>query len=101
MAIDDFGTGYSSLRYLQDFPLNEIKLDKTFIDPLQSSDDAPLARSIIALAQTLKLRLVAEGIEIESQLAFLRRHGVSRLQGFYLARPEPTEAFLARLAAAV
>ncbi|MDW5375722.1 GGDEF and EAL domain-containing protein [Halomonas sp. HP20-15] len=97
LAIDDFGTGYSSLRYLQEFPLNEIKLDKTFIDPLQHSDDAPLARSIIALAQTMKLRLVAEGIETESQLIFLRRHGVSRLQGYYLARPEAPEAFLARL----
>ncbi|WP_136064858.1 putative bifunctional diguanylate cyclase/phosphodiesterase [Modicisalibacter radicis] len=98
LAIDDFGTGYSSLRYLQDFPLNEIKLDKSFIDPLQNGDDAPLARSIIALAQSMKLRLVAEGIETENQLAFLHRHGVSRLQGYYLARPETPETFLARLA---
>lgn len=97
LALDDFGTGYSSLRYLQDFPVDEIKLDKIFIDPLQQGRDAPLARSIIALAKTLHLRVVAEGIEVAEQLDFLRQQRVDLLQGYFLAPPEPAEAFLARL----
>ncbi|MDC8804343.1 EAL domain-containing protein [Halomonas pacifica] len=97
IALDDFGTGYSSLRYLQELSVDEIKLDKAFIDPLHQADDAPLARSIIALVRTLGLRLVVEGVESAHQLDFLRRQGVDLLQGYYLARPESPEAFLARL----
>jgi diguanylate cyclase (GGDEF)-like protein len=96
LALDDFGTGYSSLRYLQEFPVDEIKLDKAFIDPVQQGSDAPLARSIIALARTLHLRLVAEGVETASQLEFLRKQQASMMQGYYLAYPEPIETFLAR-----
>lgn len=97
IALDDFGTGYSSLRYLQELRVEEIKLDRAFIEPLKHADDAPLARSIIALAQALELRLVAEGVETEAQASFLRRQGVDLLQGYLLARPEPLEAFLARV----
>ena len=96
LALDDFGTGYSSLRYLQEFPVDEIKLDKAFIDPVQHGADAPLARSIIALARTLHLRLVAEGVETATQLEFLRQQQASMMQGYYLAYPEPVETFLAR-----
>lgn len=96
LALDDFGTGYSSLRYLQEFPVDEIKLDKAFIDPVQHGTDAPLARSIIAMARTLHLRLVAEGVETASQLEFLRQQQASMMQGYYLAYPEPVDTFLAR-----
>ncbi|WP_302142203.1 bifunctional diguanylate cyclase/phosphodiesterase [Halomonas alkalicola] len=97
IALDDFGTGYSSLRYLQQLRVHEIKLDRAFIEPLKHADDAPLARSIIAMAQALELQLVAEGVETEAQADFLRRHGVTLMQGYLLARPEPVEAFLARV----
>ncbi|GAA0577368.1 EAL domain-containing protein [Halomonas salifodinae] len=97
IALDDFGTGYSSLRYLQELSVDEIKLDKAFIDPLHQAEDAPLARSIIAMVRTLGLRLVVEGVESAHQVDFLRRQGVDLLQGYHLARPEPPEAFLARL----
>lgn len=97
LSLDDFGTGYSSLRYLQDFRVDEIKLDKVFIDVLQQRDDAPLARSIIALAKTLGLKLVAEGVETAFQLEYLSRHGVDLVQGYHLAHPEPVANFLTRL----
>lgn len=97
LSLDDFGTGYSSLRYLQEFQVDEIKLDKVFIDPLQHQDDVPLARSIIALGKALGLRLVAEGVESAPQRQFLQKHGVDILQGYYLARPEPVPSFLDRL----
>ncbi|MDI5985551.1 EAL domain-containing protein [Halomonas sp. M4R5S39] len=97
IALDDFGTGYSSLRYLQELEVDEIKLDKVFLDPLKLRQDAPLARSIIALARALDLRLVAEGVETADQADFLRRQGVTLMQGYYLARPEPTGVFLRRL----
>ncbi|SDM58652.1 diguanylate cyclase (GGDEF) domain-containing protein [Franzmannia pantelleriensis] len=97
LSLDDFGTGYSSLRYLHDFRVDEVKLDKVFIDVLQHCDDAPLARSIIALAKTLGLKLVAEGVETPFQLDYLSRHGVDLIQGYHLARPEPVADFVARL----
>ncbi|MBD3897507.1 sensor domain-containing phosphodiesterase [Halomonas sp. ML-15] len=100
LSLDDFGTGYSSLRYLQDFRVDEVKLDKVFIDVLQQAEDAPLARSIIALAKTLGLKLVAEGVETPFQLEYLSRQGVDLVQGYHLARPEPVVDFLTRVQAA-
>ena len=97
LSLDDFGTGYSSLRYLQDFRVDEVKLDKVFIDVLQQQDDAPLARSIIALSKTLGVKLVAEGVETSFQLNYLSRHGVDLVQGYHLARPEPISDFVTRL----
>ncbi|WP_432415014.1 putative bifunctional diguanylate cyclase/phosphodiesterase [Chromohalobacter israelensis] len=97
LALDDFGTGYSSLRYLQDFQVDEIKIDKIFVDAIKERQDAPLVRSIIALGKALELRVVAEGIESAFQQDYLVTNGVDFLQGYYLARPEPVDAFLRRL----
>ncbi|MCK0745700.1 putative bifunctional diguanylate cyclase/phosphodiesterase [Chromohalobacter nigrandesensis] len=97
LALDDFGTGYSSLRYLQDFRVDEIKIDKVFVDAITPRCDAPLVRSIIALGKALELRVVAEGVENSAQQDYLCARGIDFLQGYYLALPEPMDAFLRRL----
>jgi EAL domain-containing protein (putative c-di-GMP-specific phosphodiesterase class I) len=88
LALDDFGTGYSSLGYLQRFPLDILKIDKSFIDHITDrSDRAGLARAIIQLGKTLDLRVVAEGIEHEEQADALRALGCDLGQGFLFERP--------------
>jgi EAL domain-containing protein (putative c-di-GMP-specific phosphodiesterase class I) len=88
LAIDDFGTGYSSLAYLRRFPIDVLKIDKSFIDGIVgAAEDAGLARAIIRLGESLNLRTVAEGIENEEQLRELVRLGAHMGQGFHLARP--------------
>ena len=89
-AIDDFGTGYSSLAYLKRFPVEALKIDKSFVDGLgtDSESDAIVA-AIIGLAHTLHLRTVAEGVETTEQLERLRELGCELLQGFLLAEPTP------------
>jgi diguanylate cyclase (GGDEF)-like protein len=88
LAIDDFGTGYSSLSYLSRFPLDELKIDRSFvIDIDKGESNASLVVAIIAMAKSMKLRLVAEGVESEEQLNFLRRHGVDIIQGYLFAKP--------------
>jgi EAL domain-containing protein (putative c-di-GMP-specific phosphodiesterase class I) len=90
VAIDDFGTGYSSLGYLQQFPVDVLKIDKRFIDGVASGgSDAALARTIIALATSLGLRTVAEGVEQERQQAALHALGCEFAQGYLFARPMP------------
>ena len=91
ISIDDFGTGYSSLAYLRDLPIDELKLDRSFIFPM--ADDAraaALVGSTIALAHSLGLRMVAEGVENHVALTELGRLGCDQAQGFYLSRPVPS-----------
>jgi len=88
LAIDDFGTGYSSLSYLRYFPLTKLKIDKSFIDQVTSNDhDAALASSVIALAHSLNLKVVAEGIETRQQATFLRLKDCHQGQGFLFSKP--------------
>jgi diguanylate cyclase (GGDEF)-like protein/PAS domain S-box-containing protein len=92
VSIDDFGTGYSSLAYLKRFPLDALKIDRTFVRDLTvDSDDAEIALAIISLAHNLKLKVVAEGVETEAQMNFLRSHGCDEMQGYYFARPLSVE----------
>ncbi|HNE18352.1 MAG TPA: EAL domain-containing protein [Turneriella sp.] len=87
-AIDDFGTGYSSLSYLRTLRIHHLKIDRSFISDLaHDADDAAIVRTIIALAQNLRLKAVAEGVETQEQRDFLRNHGCEIMQGFYLSRP--------------
>ena len=94
LSIDDFGTGYSSLAYLRHFPIDVLKIDKTFVsDITHSMDDAAIVRAIISLAHSLRLKVIAEGVETEQQLAFLRRHGCDQMQGYLFSRPLAAPAF--------
>jgi EAL domain-containing protein (putative c-di-GMP-specific phosphodiesterase class I) len=98
LAIDDFGTGYSSLRYLQQFPVDVLKIDKSFVDGIaRGGRDAALGRTIVALAETLGLRTVAEGIEDSVQRERLRAMGCELGQGYLFARPLDAAAVLALL----
>jgi predicted signal transduction protein with EAL and GGDEF domain len=87
LAVDDFGTGYSSLSYLKRFPIDTLKIDQSFVADLVSPDGAAIVDAIIALAKTLNLRVIAEGIEDEYQLSYLVARECDLLQGFYFARP--------------
>ena len=87
LAVDDFGTGYSSLSYLKRFPIDTLKIDQSFVADLSTPDGAAIVDAILALAKTLNLRVIAEGIENEFHLSHLVRRGCDLLQGFYFARP--------------
>jgi diguanylate cyclase (GGDEF)-like protein len=93
LAIDDFGTGYSSLSYLRRFPIDRLKIDQSFTrEVVSSSDGAAIARAVIQLGHALELRVIAEGVETESQLQFLRENGCDEIQGYIYARPLDPEA---------
>jgi diguanylate cyclase (GGDEF)-like protein/PAS domain S-box-containing protein len=90
ISIDDFGTGYSSLAYLRRFPIDKLKIDIAFIREVTSNpDDAAIALAIIRMAHSLKLDVIAEGVETAAQLAYLRRHCCDQIQGFYFSPPLP------------
>lgn len=94
-SMDDFGTGYSSLAYLAQFPLDEIKVDQSFVRNLATNPtDAAVVQSIITLGNSLSLNVVAEGVESDMQLQFLKTHGCPSYQGYLFARPMPTEQFV-------
>jgi diguanylate cyclase (GGDEF)-like protein/PAS domain S-box-containing protein len=91
-SLDDFGTGYSSLAYLKRLPLDQIKIDQSFIrDALQDGNDATITRTVLALGQTFGLSVVAEGVETEAQRQFLIDHGCEAFQGYLFSRPRPAE----------
>ena len=94
ISIDDFGTGYSSLSYLRRFPLDKLKIDRSFVRDLMSNpDDASIVKAIISLAHNLRLRVVAEGVETAEQLGFLRELGCDQYQGFFCSPAVPAQAF--------
>lgn len=94
LAIDDFGTGYSSLSYLKRFPVDYVKIDQTFIrDLTPGSEDAAITRAIIVMAHSLELKVVAEGVETQDQLDFLRSQLCDEIQGYLISRPVPAEQF--------
>jgi len=87
LALDDFGTGYSSLSYLTRFPVSKIKLDQSFVRDVDKRDGAAIARTVIALGHSLNMKVMAEGVETEYQLRFLREHACNEVQGYYFSRP--------------
>ena len=94
LAIDDFGTGYSSLSYLKRFPVNYVKIDRSFISELdQVGEDSAIVRAIIAMVHSLELKVVAEGVETQAQMDFLKEQGCDEIQGYLISRPVPAEQF--------
>jgi diguanylate cyclase len=96
-AIDDFGTGYSSLKYLQNLPIDTLKIDQSFVRDLDSvsgdgTGKGAIVQAIVTLAQQLGLRVVAEGVETQEELELLRRLGCDLVQGFLFSKPMPVEA---------
>ena len=92
IAIDDFGTGYSSLSYLQHFPIDTLKIDKSFVMNMASdSKDESIVKAAVDLAHTLDLKIVAEGVEDEKTLDLLAAMGCDYAQGYYMAKPMPSD----------
>jgi diguanylate cyclase (GGDEF)-like protein/PAS domain S-box-containing protein len=98
ISLDDFGTGYSSLSYLKRFPIDVLKIDKSFVDDVTTnSDDAAIALSVISLAHNLNMRVIAEGVETREQVQFLTERGCDEMQGYFFSRPLNAEGFTALL----
>ena len=101
LAIDDFGTGYSSLSYLRSFPITSLKVDRSFVREVTSrTDDAAIVTAVIAMAHSLKLRVIAEGVETQAHLEWLHARDCDEVQGYHFSRPVPADAAAKLLAAA-
>jgi EAL domain-containing protein (putative c-di-GMP-specific phosphodiesterase class I) len=94
LAVDDFGTGYSSLSYLRKFPIHSLKIDQSFVRQITTApDETTIVTAVISMGQSLKLRVVAEGVETQEELAFLRAHDCDEVQGYYFSRPVLPQQF--------
>ena len=102
LSVDDFGTGHSSLSYLKRLPIDTLKIDQSFVNHIghpYEPDDGVLARAIISLGHTLRLKVIAEGVETDAQLRFLKTHQCDEVQGYYFGKPMPAEEYAQTLAA--
>jgi EAL domain-containing protein (putative c-di-GMP-specific phosphodiesterase class I) len=101
ISLDDFGTGHSSLSYLKRFPVDTLKIDQSFVqDTTSDPDAAAIVQAIIAMAHSLRLKVIAEGVEFTEQANFLRRHNCDQLQGYLITPPVPASQFAAFVQAA-
>ena len=100
ISIDDFGTGYSSLAYLRQFPIDRLKIDRAFIKDIPDADDGMIAKSIIVLAKSLGLKVLAEGVETNEQLDFIQHHDCGEYQGYFFSRPVSPEEVTAHFSTA-